>query len=115
MGIYPETRYKEVKTPSGGIQLQKITTAPGVEHVVIYQAITELEIRTNCYCCSCDDDPGVDPYCRNHGWAGTRRCDKHGIAGDDTDDDGDPITESVQEVNDRNRARRLANRERRGF
>lgn len=37
--------------------------------------------RTNCFCCSCPDYGG-DPYCRNHGFAGTRPCLTHGSNGD---------------------------------
>lgn len=39
--------------------------------------------RTQCFCCSCDPDGTyLDPYCRNHGFAGSRPCLTHGMAGE---------------------------------
>lgn len=36
----------------------------------------------DCLCCSCREiHPGPDPYCRAHGFAGTRSCELHGSPG----------------------------------
>lgn len=45
--------------------------------------------RETCYCCSCPREyfgsTGIDPYCRNHGFAGSRTCERHGIRGSGID------------------------------
>lgn len=63
----------------------------------------EME-RTDCYCCSCDDDDlgnYVDVFCRNHGYAGERPCEVHNLPGT-IDPDYTPeqttMHDSVQEV-----------------
>lgn len=52
--------------------------------------------RTNqCYCCSCSDSDGFvyrDPYCRNHGHAGTRPCETHGSPGEKDEEGVMPIS-----------------------
>lgn len=42
--------------------------------------------RDSCFCCSCYEDyytgqMSTDPYCKNHGWVGTRRCEYHKLPG----------------------------------
>ena len=52
--------------------------------------------RETCFCCSCPDGPW-DPFCRNHGFAGSRRCEKHNTADFDefyTDPDTDQVDHS---------------------
>lgn len=50
----------------------------------------QLEPRENCYCCTCryDDFFGTiqtqNPFCRNHGWEGTRPCIPHQMKGDES-------------------------------
>jgi hypothetical protein len=87
MGIYPDTTY----TVNRDGTLTRTVKAPGITRTVVYAPIVELEHRTDCYCCSCGDQPGSDPYCRNHGYAGERPCTVHGMPGDD------PALESVQD------------------
>lgn len=54
--------------------------------------------RTNqCLCCSCSDVSNLhitDPYCRNHGFAGSRPCEEHNSPGM-PDEEGN-MPESVQ-------------------
>lgn len=49
----------------------------------------------DCFCCSCPEYGGVDPYCRNHGWAGTRPCEIHESPG--MADETDKMPVSVQQ------------------
>lgn len=57
---------------------------------------------SECFCCSCGDRDreGSDPFCRNHGWAGERPCEKHGSPGK-VDDDGkmpSSVEERIKEI-----------------
>jgi len=84
MGIYesyskgpvtvdPETRvqtWTEYQDWYGWKNSRTVTATPWVECE-----------RTTCYCCSCGEREGSDPYCRNHGFAGERRCEKHRMRG----------------------------------
>lgn len=60
---------------------------PGLTTVRVYEQVAEFEFRTDCFCCSCPayhlDHRYLDhdPYCRNHGFAGQRPCDVHGMPG----------------------------------
>jgi hypothetical protein len=94
MGIYPQTTW----TTSSDQTVTRTVTEPGVERVTVYEPIMVIVKRDDCYCCSCDDDfPSMhDPYCRNHGFMGKRRCDVHEMPGDEFDDNGAPLA-SVQE------------------
>ena len=83
MGVYPT--YRDVdkhRTDDGG---ETWTTRRELPGVVYTRQVTAgpwvLAERTNCFCCSCGDSPGSDPYCRNHGWAGQRPCDRHNMPG----------------------------------
>lgn len=56
----------------------------------------------SCYCCTCADNydrTPSDPYCRNHGHAGVRACEKHESADlhQGVDEDGKPLA-TVQQV-----------------
>lgn len=45
--------------------------SPGlVEMRVVFATKWRVKERTNCFCCSCDDD--MDPNCRNHGFDGRK-------------------------------------------
>lgn len=95
MGIYPDREFlptkdgyiEEVRTP-GLIRRRALVAGPWTE------------VRSDCFCCSCPDDGGHDPYCRNHGFAGERPCQTHEMPGQ-TDDMG-VMPDSVEAV----RARR---------
>jgi hypothetical protein len=63
------------------------------ERQVMVEPWREVQ-RLTCFCCSCGDF-GADPACRNHGYAGTRPCEKHGTPGSVWDDDG-TMPDSVQ-------------------
>lgn len=80
MGTYPNTKYEhDLKS-----KVLKVTqdTGWGLTKVTFYEPIAVLEHRKTCYCCSCGDREGSDPFCRNHGFAGTRACEEHEMHGD---------------------------------
>jgi hypothetical protein len=100
MGIHLNTSWKSQKDGS----LLRIVSQPGIEEITVFAPVAEIEIRTNCYCCSCGEREGFDPYCRNHGWAGTRKCEVHDVGpGDTQDEEGRPLG-SVQQERARQRA-----------
>lgn len=76
MGIYPKTDF----TKEGDLLVKTYNGFDGKIVKTYYQQILVIEERTNCYCCSCGDREGSDPYCRNHGYGyGERHCDVHDI------------------------------------
>lgn len=82
MGVYASYDKSEPEhNPDGSTTWTEYQRLPGI---VRSRTITATEWkdheRTDCYCCSCGDY-GSDPYCRNHGFAGTRRCDVHRMPG----------------------------------
>lgn len=82
MGIYPDVTYK-----SSFDVLIRTTSTPGLTVIDTFVLHERREERTDCYCCSCNEDEnGIasnrDPYCRNHGFAGKRICMKHRMSGD---------------------------------
>lgn len=83
MGIYAWTTDEK----QGDLLVRSVDGGYGMTVTTVYQPILVIENRTTCYCCSCGDREGSDPYCRNHGWAGTRPCEQHGMSGK-VDDDG---------------------------
>jgi hypothetical protein len=90
MGIYPNEEYKFIAPDT----LQRTYSTPGYVKTETFKLVRTDELRTDCYCCSCGDDGGVDPYCRNHGWAGSRPCEVHNMPG--VVDDDNEMPESVQ-------------------
>lgn len=96
MSIYPVEGL--TKNPDG--TLTETWHVPGLTRTRILNPGDWVEERTNCFCCSCDDY-SHDPYCRNHGFAGTRPCDTHKMPGA-ADEDGE-MPESVDVVNARRR------------
>ena len=89
MGIYAEYSRSEEHYVTNGKGWTEYRSLPGVKYSrnVIASHWVEVE-RTDCYCCSCDDDSGVsDGACRNHGFYAERPCETHNMPGS-ADDDG---------------------------
>lgn len=101
MGIYPESKFIPVSTG----YLEEVRT-PGLTRRRELAGGPWTEERTNCFCCSCDDDwpPAGDPNCRNHGWWGSRPCETHGMAGQVEPESGE-MPASVEEVRSARTAR----------
>lgn len=78
MGFYPQESYDHRSR-----SIIKTVSQPGLEVVYIFELVATIENRTNCYCCSCPDDPYPknDINCRNHGWYGTKPCAVHQMDG----------------------------------
>jgi hypothetical protein len=85
MGIYPHTEIKDRRPVANGETWTEVRTQPGLTQTRVVIAAPWVEKRTDCYCCSCDDEGLADPYCRNHGWVGERPCDTHGMPGEADD------------------------------
>lgn len=106
MGIYPSQPKYEFATDkaNGNIMHKTWDNAYGEVIVETWIKICEIRDRYACWCCSCGDREGSDPYCRNHGFAGTRPCEQHGMEGamvhpEDWDEEGPPhMPESVQKA-----------------
>lgn len=108
MGIYPNRRTEDHQPSSfGGESWVEVETEPGIVRKRYVYAHQWVEKRTDCYCCSCGDEAGLDPACRNHGFAAKRPCEVHGMPGSLWDDDlpgsGGTMPESVQAHNRRRR------------
>ena len=101
MGIYANTGYE--LHADGSLHLT--TMLPGLTILRVYEPAAVFEHRTNCYCCSCDDNC-TDPACRNHGFAATRPCEAHGMPGQTWDLPGDPLNDTMPESVQTIRARR---------
>jgi len=95
VGIYPDTQYTKVPNQPD-LLVRTYNDYSGLIITEYYQRILIVEDRKDCYCCSCGDTPD-DPFCRNHGFAGTRPCDKHQMPG--TPDEDGNMPESVQRHN----------------
>jgi len=93
MGIYPHETFKWLPN---GILERTYNDFSGVEVTTYFQPILEIEVRTDCFCCSCESE-GSDPACRNHGWAAKRPCEVHGTEGVPWDDEPEHMPESVQQ------------------
>lgn len=83
MGIYADTNY-EVR--EGGEVLVRTVHTPGHDRIDTFRRETSEDVWTSCFCCSCRESPDgyyahQDPFCRNHGFAGTRICLVHRIDG----------------------------------
>lgn len=85
MGIYENYSKGPVTTdPETGLQTwTEYQEWPGYKNSRTVTATPwVLAERTDCYCCSCDDErPGSDPACRNHGFAAQRPCESHNLPG----------------------------------
>jgi hypothetical protein len=96
MGIYPDKKL----TPTSTGYIEEIR-APGLIRRRELTASKWTEERSDCFCCSCDDDSSVaDPACRNHGWWGKRPCEAHSMPGAKDDEGVMPI--SVQAKRSKN-------------
>lgn len=69
---------------NGGEKWIEVTKERGLERTRMVCAEAWTDIRTDCYCCSCNLGGSfyVDPYCRNHGTLGRRECETHQMSGD---------------------------------
>lgn len=112
MGIYRDESW-ELPTPANALHI--VNWGDGLITTDVYELAARFETRTNCFCCSCyggQEYGGYagsnDPYCRNHGFAGTRACELHEMPGDqfipdvDTDLPTDKPMLSVQQERKRN-------------
>lgn len=106
-GIYPtRTTHDNYSMPGGGEAWIEDEHTPGLIRRRQVFATEWVEIRTDCFCCSCPDDVRIDVACRNHGYYAKRPCEKHGMDGyawEDTDE----MPESVQKERERLRVSRL--------
>lgn len=95
MGIYPYRRITEVmRHPDGREIWLEVETEPGIIRRRKVTADPWDVERTDCFCCSCSDWGGSDPYCRNHGFAAERPCEVHQMPG--TPNEAGVMPESVQ-------------------
>jgi len=101
-GIYPHVTREHVRyEANGGQSWMEVEETPGLTRRRRVVADPWTEERSNCFCCSCDDDnPGNDAACRNHGFAAMRPCEVHGMPGSEWDEEfgGGGMPESVQAV-----------------
>lgn len=81
------TRSKEIRNDDGTSTWAETQTFPDIVRTRTVTASAWAETRITCFCCSCPETGSSDPYCRNHGFAGTRPCEKHDMPGD-ADEDG---------------------------
>lgn len=90
MGIYPDESFEKGSAVRNGEQIETVVAyyhVPGFTRVRVFEKVAEFEFRDDCFCCSCGERVGSDPHCRNHGFAGRRPCQVHGMPGY-ADDDG---------------------------
>lgn len=84
------TKHDESTTPDGDVKWREEShTSEGTYRRLVMATQWELE-RTNCFCCTCDDEDGYmissDGYCRNHNAGfGMRPCDVHNMPGEPID------------------------------
>jgi len=94
MGLYPGGATREHERHANGTEtwIEDIVT-PGLTRSRIVTAGVWIEHRTDCFCCSCDDELStMDVFCRNHGFAGSRPCEVHGMPGQPDDDGAMPAS-----------------------
>ena len=96
MGIYPTTDYH--RENDGRTLIRVHNDFSGMVKTEVYELVCTIEDRTTCFCCSCSNDYQTDPFCRNHGWAGTRPCELHNMPGAPIQD-SDEMPDSVQKEN----------------
>jgi hypothetical protein len=98
MGTYPKTSsrdHRRLPSDGGEVWVEEINRYDGVlRYRKVYAGPWVEGERTDCFCCSCCEHHS-DPFCRNHGWAGRRPCERHGTPGQ-ADDEGF-MPDSVQE------------------
>lgn len=102
MGIYPSYR-KSVPTfdhKAGTQTWTEYKDTPGViEERTVTATTWKVTERTDCFCCSCDDErPGSDPACRNHGWAAQRPCETHQLPGQTWGDEAGPQLDGTMPI-----------------
>lgn len=83
---HDETRH--IRWPGGETWWERYDPSATGGQVRLVVAQHWQSAQTTCYCCSCGERVGSDPYCRNHGWVGTRICTEHPGGGDLADEDG---------------------------
>jgi len=98
MGVYPDEVFKF--QDNGTVLVRTYDDYSGLVLIDVFQLVARITDRTTCYCCSCGDRPGSDPYCRNHGFAGARPCLDHDVPGQANEDGNMP--DSVQAKRDKN-------------
>lgn len=99
MGVYPAITYLDVNTGRPIPEASLPHTGAWYEEyydyaVRRYRLVTAevfAEVRETCFCCTCGDREGSDPYCRNHGWMGERSCEEHGQIGTARTEGGGPV------------------------
>lgn len=97
MGIYPrESKSRETRNEDGTSTWVETWSIPGLTRTRTVTASEWSETRDNCFCCSCPEFGNSDPFCRNHGFAGTRPCEEHNMPGDFDPDMTDGMPRSVQ-------------------
>lgn len=110
MGIYPVTSISGRKKYADGTEswTEEVKTPDLIRRrTVTASAFTEE--RITCFCCSCDTDELSDPYCRNHGFAGARPCESHGMPGEPNEDGVMPLSVEKRELERREAVRLIAN------
>lgn len=106
MGIYPTDTFDKI--PGSDWLVRTENWFDGTIKTTYYEPVLMIDVRTDCFCCSCGDREGSDPACRNHGWAAKRPCEVHEMPGTVWDDASLPgegpdpwantMPESVQEI-----------------
>lgn len=88
MGIHREVKYIDADgRPLNGLEYamgREVTvevSEPGLTWTATLKPEDWTEERDDCFCCSCGDREGSDHACRNHGYAGKRPCELHGMPG----------------------------------
>lgn len=94
MGIYPKTKYEWDHKRQ--VLLQHYDNFSGMKVTTVFVPIAKIEDRDNCFCCSCGEREGSDPFCRNHGFAGLRPCESHNQPG--VADEEGRMPDSVQDA-----------------
>ena len=84
MGIYPSVKVSQKITwANGGISywlLRDDFTGQNRRRLVL-ELPWQLDPRTHCFCCTCEDEWIKDAWCRNHGFVGERPCEYHNLPG----------------------------------
>lgn len=95
MGVYANiTTSGHTRHADGTETWTETRTTPGLTHTREVTASKWHEERDNCFCCSCPEHAYADPFCRNHGFAGSRPCEEHSMPG--TPDEFGNMPRSVQ-------------------
>jgi hypothetical protein len=81
VGHYIQKQYEYDTTRDGPVMHISWDNGYGEVVVQTWVQINEIRDRQTCFCCSCGDREGSDIACRNHGFAASRPCEKHGTEG----------------------------------